>query len=138
MLTRTNTAVTAVLITSAAVHAQFNIDWYTIDSGGGASAGGAFTLSGTIGQPDAASSAGGTLECDGGFWSVLAGTTAACYANCDQSTIPPVLNVNDFSCFLNRYAAGDSYANCDQSTIAPVLNVNDFSCFLNRYAAGCL
>ena len=62
---------------------------------------------------------------------------APCYANCDGSTIAPVLNVNDFTCFLNRYAAGESYANCDASTIPPVLNVNDFTCFLNRYAAGC-
>ncbi|MBL9031431.1 MAG: hypothetical protein JNM80_06955 [Phycisphaerae bacterium] len=60
-----------------------------------------------------------------------------CYANCDQSMIPPVLNVNDFTCFLNKFAAGDPYANCDQSTIPPVLNVNDFTCFLNKFAAGC-
>ena len=60
-----------------------------------------------------------------------------CYANCDGSTIAPILNVNDFSCFLNKYAAGDPAANCDASTIAPVLNVNDFSCFTNRFAAGC-
>ena len=60
-----------------------------------------------------------------------------CYANCDQSTIAPVLNVNDFSCFLNKYAANDPQANCDRSTIAPILNVNDFSCFLNKFAAGC-
>jgi hypothetical protein len=62
---------------------------------------------------------------------------APCYANCDGSTTAPVLNVLDFSCFLNRFAAGDSYANCDGSTIPPVLNVLDFSCFLNRFAAGC-
>ena len=60
-----------------------------------------------------------------------------CYANCDGSTLAPVLNVNDFTCFLNRYSAGDTWANCDASTLAPVLNVNDFSCFLNRYGAGC-
>jgi hypothetical protein len=60
-----------------------------------------------------------------------------CYANCDASTQAPVLNVGDFSCFLTKYAAGDSYANCDNSTQAPVLNVNDFSCFLTKYAAGC-
>jgi hypothetical protein len=64
-------------------------------------------------------------------------TPPSCYANCDGSTTPPVLNVNDFTCFLNLYAAGDSRANCDGSTTAPVLNVNDFTCFLNRYAAGC-
>ena len=62
---------------------------------------------------------------------------APCYANCDNSSNPPVLNINDYTCFLNRYAGGDSYANCDHSTTPPVLNVNDFTCFLNTYAAGC-
>ena len=61
----------------------------------------------------------------------------ACYANCDSSTQQPVLNVLDFVCFLNKFAAGDSYANCDSSTQQPVLNVLDFVCFLNRFAAGC-
>jgi hypothetical protein len=60
-----------------------------------------------------------------------------CYANCDRSTATPVLNVADFTCFLQRYAAGDSYANCDGSTLPPVLNVGDFTCFLQQYAAGC-
>ena len=60
-----------------------------------------------------------------------------CYANCDGSTTPPILNVLDFSCFLNQFAAGNSYTNCDGSTLPPILNINDFSCFLNRFAAGC-
>ena len=63
--------------------------------------------------------------------------SSPCYANCDGSTTPPILNVLDFTCFLNRFGAGDSYANCDASTTSPVLNVNDFLCFLNRFAAGC-
>jgi hypothetical protein len=62
---------------------------------------------------------------------------APCYANCDGSTIPPVLNVLDFNCFLNQFSAGSSYANCDGSTIPPVLNVLDFNCFLNRFSQGC-
>jgi hypothetical protein len=61
----------------------------------------------------------------------------ACYANCDGSTSAPVLNVSDFTCFLQRYAAGELYANCDNSTQPPVLNVGDFACFLQQYAAGC-
>jgi hypothetical protein len=61
----------------------------------------------------------------------------ACYANCDNSTQPPILNIADFSCFLQKFAAGDSYANCDGSTQEPVLNVADFSCFLGMFAAGC-
>lgn len=60
-----------------------------------------------------------------------------CYANCDESTQPPVLNVADFGCFLTRYAAAEAYANCDESTQPPVLNVADFGCFLTKYAAGC-
>jgi hypothetical protein len=61
----------------------------------------------------------------------------ACYANCDGSTTPPILNVADFGCFINRFTAGDSYANCDNSTTPPVLNVLDFSCFINQFNAGC-
>ncbi len=60
-----------------------------------------------------------------------------CYANCDGSTAAPVLNVADFTCFLQRFAAGEGYANCDGSTAAPALNVADFTCFLQSFAAGC-
>jgi hypothetical protein len=64
-------------------------------------------------------------------------TPSGCYANCDGSTTAPVLNVADFTCFLQKYAGGDGYANCDGSTTAPTLNVADFTCFLQKYAAGC-
>ena len=60
-----------------------------------------------------------------------------CYSNCDCSTGAPFNTANDFMCFLNRFASGDSYANCDGSTGSPALTANDFQCFLNKYAAGC-
>jgi hypothetical protein len=60
-----------------------------------------------------------------------------CYANCDGSTVPPILNVSDFICFQSKFAAGSSYANCDRSTTPPVLNVSDFICFQTRYSGGC-
>jgi hypothetical protein len=63
--------------------------------------------------------------------------STACYANCDGSTVVPILNVSDFICFQTKYAAGDTYANCDGSTIPPVLNVSDFICFQTKYSAGC-
>jgi hypothetical protein len=63
--------------------------------------------------------------------------TAPCYANCDQATAPPLLNVLDFACYINRFGSGDGYANCDNSTTPPLLNILDFACFLNRFAAGC-
>jgi glucose/arabinose dehydrogenase len=61
----------------------------------------------------------------------------ACAANCDGSTTEPVLNVNDFVCFLDQFAEGRPEANCDLSTTAPVLNINDFVCFMNKFASGC-
>jgi hypothetical protein len=47
---------------------QYEISWYTIDGGGGVSSGGDFSLTGTIGQPDATYSRGGNYELLGGFW----------------------------------------------------------------------
>src|SRR5882724_2984149 len=47
---------------------NYSIDWFTIDGGGGTSSGGQYTLSGTIGQPDAGTMSGGNFTLDGGFW----------------------------------------------------------------------
>ncbi len=46
----------------------YELTWSTIDGGGGRSSGEDFTLTGTIGQPDAAYSRGGNYELLGGFW----------------------------------------------------------------------
>jgi hypothetical protein len=46
----------------------YQIDWYTIDGGGGTSTGGRYVLTGTIGQPDAGYSADARYELLGGFW----------------------------------------------------------------------
>jgi hypothetical protein len=51
---------------------QYSVDWYKIAGGGGASTGGVYSLSGTIGQPDAGHLSGGTYSVDGGFWGVIA------------------------------------------------------------------
>lgn len=48
--------------------AEYELTWSTIDGGGGRSMAGPYTLTGTIGQPDAAYSAGGGYELLGGFW----------------------------------------------------------------------
>ncbi|MCI0746543.1 MAG: hypothetical protein L0Y58_14170 [Verrucomicrobia subdivision 3 bacterium] len=47
---------------------NYAIDWFTIDGGGGSSGGGAYTLTGTIGQPDAGTMTGGSFVLEGGFW----------------------------------------------------------------------
>jgi hypothetical protein len=50
---------------------SFNIDWFTIDGGGGTSTGGVYSVSGTIGQPDAGRMTNGQYSLLGGFWGVV-------------------------------------------------------------------
>lgn len=69
--------------------------------------------------------------------SVAVALNVTCYPNCDDSTTAPILNVADFTCFVQRFNAGEAWANCDGSTIAPTLNILDFACFMDRMAAGC-
>ncbi len=59
---------TVCLVITVPAFSDYEISWYTIDGGGGQSSGGTYTLIGTIGQPDAAYSAGGDYEVLGGFW----------------------------------------------------------------------
>ncbi len=63
---------------------------------------------------------------------------APCYADCDTTTGLEVLDLWDFLCFGNRFAAGDGYAcDCDTTTGMGVCDVFDALCFLNAFAAGC-
>ncbi len=51
----------------------YSIDWYKVAGGGGASTGGVYTVTGTIGQHDAGGAmAGGNYSVTGGFWSLIA------------------------------------------------------------------
>jgi hypothetical protein len=61
-----------VVGTTIASKAQsFSIDWFTIDGGGGTSTGGVYSVSGTIGQPDAGRMTNGQYSLLGGFWGVV-------------------------------------------------------------------
>ena len=63
--------VTTACLFAPVVVAQFAIDWSTLDGGGSTSTGGAYALSGTIGQPDVGRLTGGNYTLVGGFWSVI-------------------------------------------------------------------
>ena len=51
---------------------SYDLSWFTIDGGGGTSTGGNYSLTGTIGQPDAGTLSGGSYTIAGGFWGVIA------------------------------------------------------------------
>jgi hypothetical protein len=67
MKIKTNVCIFVLSFASFAF-ADYQIVSSTIDGGGGQSSGGQYKLTGTIGQPDAAYSAGGNYELLGGFW----------------------------------------------------------------------
>ena len=51
---------------------SYSVDWYKVSGGGGTSTGSVYSVSGTIGQPDASSAMmGGNYSLTGGFWSLL-------------------------------------------------------------------
>lgn len=60
--------VATVTVASAQSYA---IDWHTVDGGGGTSTGGVYSVSGTVGQPDAGTMSGASYSLTGGFWSLL-------------------------------------------------------------------
>jgi hypothetical protein len=56
-----------ILVLSA--HAQYSIDWFKVSGGGGTSTNGQFSLTGTIGQPDASPAmTNAQFSLTGGFW----------------------------------------------------------------------
>src|SRR5208283_364608 len=51
---------------------SYSIDWYKVAGGGGTSANGQYSLSGTIGQPDAGGPmTGGSYSLTSGFWALI-------------------------------------------------------------------
>lgn len=52
-----------------AQNGMLHVDWWTVDGGGGTASGGIYSVSGTIGQPEAGGiSSGGPYSISGGFW----------------------------------------------------------------------
>ena len=50
---------------------EYAVDWQTVDGGGGTIRGGVYTMSGTLGQPDAGPvMTGGSFAVQGGFWAL--------------------------------------------------------------------
>jgi hypothetical protein len=63
---------TLIFQPSTASGQQYSINWFKVAGGGGTSAGGAYQVSGTIGQHDAGGPmTGGNYSLTGGFWSII-------------------------------------------------------------------
>jgi hypothetical protein len=85
---RSCVALLLLMATANFARAQtYSIDWSTVDGGGGTSTGGVYSISGTIGQPDAGGPmTSGQYSVTGGFWAL---PTAVQTTNAPTLTIAP-------------------------------------------------
>ncbi|MFO0830732.1 MAG: hypothetical protein U0637_02700 [Phycisphaerales bacterium] len=89
--------IAAVAVAGSTVSAQITVPWSTVDCGGGTMAGGVYTVSATIGQPDAGFMSGGVFEVTGGFW-----VGGAAPTGCDSidfngdGLFPDTADIDDF------------------------------------------
>lgn len=105
---------------------QYEISWYTVDGGGGNSAGGTYNLSGTAGQHDAGAHAGGLYNILGGFWNFAMagqsgqplpaeppnGTVDARQPNGPGNTFPPQ-GITELTLFLGVSGEFNNFSLCE-------------------------
>jgi hypothetical protein len=109
-----------LLATDLAVADDFDLDWWTVDDGGGMwTVSGQYVLSGTIGQPDAGVMTGSNYELTGGFWFVAPAGPTICRGdtNCDGQI--SYADINPFVKALGSLSAWQAqfpscpWQNCD-------------------------
>lgn len=114
----------AMVIVAAGAYGQadYSIPWHSIDSGGGTSTGGPYTLVGVIGQPDAGNvMSGGDFTFNGGF---LAGNFGC------------VVNLTDLAIFCEQWLAVGTGLTADFDTDLNV-DIVDFSAFAAWWYYSC-
>jgi hypothetical protein len=77
-----------------------DLNWWTVDGGGGTSTGAAYTLKGSIGQPDAGTMAGGRYAVSGGFWAGAEPEAASTPTPSPAPTPTPTVSPFEYQLFL--------------------------------------
>lgn len=112
---------------------DYTMAWHTIDGGGGASAGGTYSIVGTIGQADTTVLAGGVNTLDAGFWPGIS-IDAGC--NPADLVVPfGVLDFFDVVAFLGAFSAMEPEG--DLAVPEGVWDFFDVVQFLGYFDAGC-
>jgi len=135
-LAKLSLTLAVAVATTAAPADDFSLDWHTLDGGGAMNmTGGNFTLSGTVGQPDAGGPlTSGDFELVGGFW---AGAVADpfCFGDLDENG---EVDLNDLATLLGRYGttSGMTYADGDLDDDGDI-DLDDLAYLLGLYGYVC-
>jgi len=121
------TFLSMLLLFGTVGYGDYRIVWHTIDGGGGTISGGAYTLTNTIGQPDAGFSAAGKYEVLGGFWA----GGPACF-----------VTLEDFAHFARYWLDGPCGADNDWCGGADLdtsgsVSIADFALFCDAWLTHC-
>ncbi len=131
-------AIACFFLMAAAARAQsgsgYDLTWGTIDGGGGInSIGGVFSVSGTIGQPDAQVApvmTGGNFQLTGGFWPVA----NVCYCLADMNG-DGKKDGRDVQLFVGCVLAGGN-CSCADTDQANGVTLADVAPFVSDLLAG--
>jgi hypothetical protein len=127
-------AVLAPLLFAVAAIANFSVDWHTVDGGGGTLSGGAYSVSGTIGQHDAgAPLTAGAFSITGGFWAG-ASSPAACAGDTNGDGL---VNGADLSVLLSQFGQNVPAGTGADFNSSGSVNGADLSVLLSRFGLGC-
>lgn len=85
----------------------YNLSWWTVDNGGGASTGGTYTMRGTVGQLDAGTMSGGTYKMGGGFWSSRLAWRKDAYEADDTCAQAHIIATDGSAQYHTLHAPGD-------------------------------
>ncbi len=152
----------SLVFSRAALAGSFSVPWYTIDGGGGTSTGIVYSVSGTIGQPDAGTLSGSTFTIKGGFWPGTSTPTAprcspADIAYDDGAPLPPIgpaggvnngVTEGDYNLFFATFfdaGAACDIANDDGTPLPPFgtlatnngVTEGDYNLFFAIFFDGC-
>lgn len=104
-----------LLVPTLGLPQQYRIDRFTVAGGGGMSAGGQYSVTGTIGQHDAGGPmTGGSYSLIGGFWSLISAVQAEglpnlAVAHAGDSVIVSWPNTGSYTLQQNNNLAGGSW-----------------------------
>lgn len=95
-----------------------DVDWFTVDGGGGASSDGTLNVIGTAGQPDAGTMSDGILAVQGGFWPAFS-----------QTSSPGLVNGYKIYFSVQSGTAGSNYIGVVNNDGSGFVHVLDMACW---------